>query len=684
MLKNIFLVLILSSYCFLSFSQIPDGYYNSCVGKKRAELKTSLHLKIKSATVLNYGGGDGKTWSGFAKTDVRPTDGKVWDMYSDSLRSFNGTLAVSNMNIEHSFPKSWWGGTETQAYKDLHHLNPSDATANQRKSSYMMAVIDSIQTYSNSVIKVGKTKKKEGMLLPAWEPADLYKGDFARAYMYMVTAYEDYAPLWTGDSENQLDNNTYPVFENWTTDLLLEWIKKDPVSQKEINRNNEVFKIQGNRNPFIDFPEMAEYVWGNKSTIPFTLNGVVDYPFLNYPNNNDSVKIGNVYFQKSANFILPIKGMNIKSNINFTISGTNSSSFLLDKSTISQTEAQTGTNLLIQFIAQNVGFQNALLTISGGGIQTIEVKLNALVIDEFVALPATYVTYNGFTANWTRDKNASSYLLDVFTLKPNGQINYSTILEESFNLPLPNNWTKEGWTDNSLAGNIKLGSGNTYGKLTLPTLDLSNNSAVLTIRAKQYSNDTGAKLTVNLNSQFLSELTTSANYQDFKVEIPKSTSISSIALSTIVGKRVYIDNLRLEKVINLQTTQSVLDFPKLVSNFISYSVSGLKPDSTYYYTIKPNVSGTPVSAQIKVRTEMSSNQIVNNLQNIKWIKTPKGITIYNPKKNCSYAIYDVKGKTINTFKNVMSDSFDIKIPRKGIYFIQIKQKDKTTSLKINY
>jgi len=614
---------------------------------------------------------------------VRPSDGKVWDMYSNILRSFNGNLSVSEMNIEHSLPKSWWGGTENQAYKDLHNLNPSDATANQRKSNYLMAVIDTLQTFTNSVIKVGKTKKKDSMLLPAWEPADIYKGDFSRAYMYMVTAYENSAPLWTGDSENQLDNNTYPVFEKWTIDLLLDWIRKDPVSQKEINRNNEVYKIQGNRNPYIDFPEMAEYVWGKKSTIPFTLNGMVDFPYLDYPVNNDSVKIGNVYYLKSANFILPIRGMNIIGNINFSISGTSASSFSLDKSTISQSEAQAGTNLQIQFIAQNVGVQNALLTISGGGIQTIVVKLNAQVIDEFVALPATQITHNGFTANWTRDKNASSYLIDVFTLKPNGQISYSTILDETFNLSLPNNWTKEGWTDNTLSGNIKLGSTNNYGKLTLPTLDLSTNSAVVTIRAKQYSNDSGAKLTVTLNNQLLKELTTSVNYQDFIVEIPKSTIKSSIAVSVVAGKRVYIDNLKIERLTNSQTHQSIFDFPKLVSNFMSYSVSGLNPDFTYYYTIKPIESNAPVSAPIEVRTNIISKLINNNFQNIKWFKTHTGITIYNPENYCNYTVYDLMGNIIQNFKNVISDKFDIQLPNNGIYLIQIKQKNKTSSLKIS-
>ena len=130
-------------------AQIPSGYYTPAVGKKKAELKTALHTIIMNATVLNYGSGDGKTWSGFAKTDVR-TDGTVWDMYSNKTFYVNGYSAAIGMNIEHSFPESWWGGDERQAYKDLYNLNPSDIEANTKKNNYPIAVVDGTVTYSNT------------------------------------------------------------------------------------------------------------------------------------------------------------------------------------------------------------------------------------------------------------------------------------------------------------------------------------------------------------------------------------------------------------------------------------------------------------------------------------------------------------------------------------------------------
>lgn len=656
------------------FAQIPDGYYNTAIGKKKAELKNALHLKIKVATVLGYGSGSGKTWSGFAKTDVRPEDGSVWDMYSNKHRTFNGILSVDSMNIEHSFPKSWWGGTETQAYKDLHHLNPSDGSANLRKSSYPMAVIDDLVTYDNGVIKVGKSTMR-GTLIAAWEPADEYKGDFSRAYMYMVTAYEDYAPLWQGDSETQLDNNTYPVFEKWTTDLLLKWSRQDPVSQKEIDRNNEVFKIQGNRNPYIDYPQMSEYVWGNRISEPFSLNGIITYPYLSYPDQGDSIAFGKVYFQQTANKTVALKAVNLTGNLTLSISGLDAANFTVNKTSITKVEAEAGLDLNVQFKAQTIGNQNAQLNISGGGITAIVVDLKAACSPEFVALPATDISQNGFTANWTPSTNATGYSLNVFAMQPNGQINPTLLLEEDFNLTLPNAWLKEGWTDNTLAGNIKLSSSSNYGKITLPPLDLSGSTSILMVRAKQYSNDNGAKLTATLNGQALTVWTTGVANQDFTISVPKSTTTSSIALSAIAGKRLYIDYVKVVAQVPISIPVSVQDFPKSIGIIFSYAIDGLESDSTYYFQVTPEGNSDLVSNQIKVRTALVS--YLPNLQKtiLTYSITEGGILLHNLKSDSKVLLMDMMGRKLQTI-NVNSSKIKISLPQKGLYLLQI-QKHKT-------
>lgn len=102
-------------------------------GKHGAELKTALYEIISSMHTLGYGSGEDATWEGFSRTD-RKEDGSVWDRYSDEIRYFDGFNAVGGMHIEHSFPKSWWGAYENNAYRDLHHLFPADGSGHSAKT----------------------------------------------------------------------------------------------------------------------------------------------------------------------------------------------------------------------------------------------------------------------------------------------------------------------------------------------------------------------------------------------------------------------------------------------------------------------------------------------------------------------------------------------------------------------
>lgn len=244
-------------------ADIPEGYYSSLKGKKGAELKTAVYNIIKSASVLSYGSGSGSTWSGFYKTD-RLDDNSVVDRYSNDVRYFSSsTSAIDGMNIEHSFPKSWWGGTKTQAYKDLYNLMPCEEKINSSKSNYPMGEVTTVKT-TNDCTKIGTGS--QGYYL--WEPADKWKGDFARGYMYMATCYQNYT--WSGTQALQiLENNTYPTLQKWACTLYIKWAKADRPDQLEMTRNDAVYDIQGNRNPFVDFPNLMEYIWGDSTDVAF-------------------------------------------------------------------------------------------------------------------------------------------------------------------------------------------------------------------------------------------------------------------------------------------------------------------------------------------------------------------------------------------------------------------------------
>lgn len=259
-----FLVSVMPALPMLA--QIPEGYYSSLKGKKGAELKTAIWKIIKNAKVLEYGSGDQCTWWGFYVTDVTD-DGYCIDRYSprNSWQKYGRRgSSISGMNIEHSFAQSWWGKTNCNLKKDLFNIMPCESKINSSKGNRGMGIVTKV-TNTNGATKVGSGANG----LSLWEPADEWKGDFARGYMYIVTAYEDYANKWQSEGSNSLYNNTYPTLKEWAYKLYIQWAKADKPDPVEIKRNNEVAKIQGNRNPYVDFPNLMEYVWGDSTNIAF-------------------------------------------------------------------------------------------------------------------------------------------------------------------------------------------------------------------------------------------------------------------------------------------------------------------------------------------------------------------------------------------------------------------------------
>ena len=274
-MKYLYLSVLL--ICSLSASAISREelaeYAKSLNGLKKSELKTAIHNLIGSPNVLSYGSGSkNKTWWGFYSTDRVPETNECINRYSATKFYFPSTNtgdAISGMNIEHSFPKSWWGGNDSvSAYKDLHHLYPSDSKANSSKSNYPMGIVQTISSEEEGYDKVGKGIIDGVSGRNCWEPGDQYKGDFSRTYMYMATCYQDLT--WTGtEGLQQLENDAWPTLKPWAYTLYLTWLDSDPVDQLEIDRNNAVYAIQDNRNLYIDYPFLAEYVWGDSVDVAF-------------------------------------------------------------------------------------------------------------------------------------------------------------------------------------------------------------------------------------------------------------------------------------------------------------------------------------------------------------------------------------------------------------------------------
>ena len=683
---------ILGLVCFSLIATVPAGYYNSLEGKKGAALKTELHNIICQDTThyLDYGSGAGKTWEGFYYTDRDVATNSVIDMYSANIRYFpnpnpNFSAFGSTIEIEHSVPKSWWGCDITHPdcpAKDLNHLYPADGTTNMSKNDNPLGVVTGTPTTDNGVSKIGPAVY-DGYTGAVFEPANQYKGDFARSYFYMATAYEHYARKWdTSKPENMMQNNTYPVFKPWALTLLLQWHKQDVVSLKETTRNDVVYGIQKNRNPFIDHPELIDYIWGNLTTVPYRLDGNINFPYLNWPNDNDTINMGSTYYQQAKDTTINLKAMNLTGNLTLSVGGTNASSFSVNKTGITKAEAEAGTTIQIHFYTSTLGSQSAILSISGGGITTINLKLKTSTTDEFAALPGSNTTNSGFTATWTPSSGATGYSLNVYSIENSGTTP-TTLIDEGFTLALPNNWSKDGYVINMADGTEKMGSGSDYGKLILPSLNLSTATSTITVRAKQYGTDNGAPLMVSLDNQLISTWTTAVPFQDFTANFSKSTSASSIAIYTLTGKRVYVDNVKVILNVPVYSQLSISGYPKLVGNVLNYQVTGLQGNKTYYYSVTPIGNGGSVSNQVAVQTTINTTVNSPEQNPTKWSVSSQGIVLTQLSGESYINVLDATGKKLYS-THTSSSRVLLPLTTNGLYLLQIQQANTSHTFKIKY
>lgn len=313
MRKSTFLFLVLLVSTNWLIAQIPSGYYTNATGLTAAPLKTALYNIIKGHTAVSYSA----VWDAFYTTDKK-ANGKVWDMYSDvpgGILPYEYTLGSSQCgtygvegdcyNREHSFPKSWFGDVGPMNV-DIFHLYPTDGKVNGQRDNYPYGTVSSPTWTSLNGSKLGPCTAP-GYNGIVFEPINEYKGDLARTYFYMVTRYQDVVASWNSYAGAQptLDGTAYPCFDSWILNVLLAWNAADPVSAKEIARNNAVYAIQHNRNPYIDHPEYVAAVWGGSTVIAeptnhaltFTVSATTSTTLTLTWNNNDGT-------QPAENFLI--------------------------------------------------------------------------------------------------------------------------------------------------------------------------------------------------------------------------------------------------------------------------------------------------------------------------------------------------------------------------------------------
>ena len=259
------LKLILFIYFSIVIADIPDGYYDSAIGLGGNSLKIALHNIIDNHNEQSYN----SLHYHFETTDQK-FDNTVWDMYSDvpngnpayvyhfvdSDHCGNYSGEGDCYNREHSWPKSWFNNANPMN-SDLFHIYPTDGSVNSHRGSLPYGDVNIANWTSTNGSKRGDCANN-GYNNVVFEPIDEYKGDLARTYFYMSTRYYNEDSSW-----DNTDMTNGAELKDWALNVLINWHQIDPVSNKEINRNDNVYSLQNNRNPFIDHPDWVECVWSD-------------------------------------------------------------------------------------------------------------------------------------------------------------------------------------------------------------------------------------------------------------------------------------------------------------------------------------------------------------------------------------------------------------------------------------
>lgn len=284
---------MLKKYLFAIFAfptilsaQAPEGYYSGTESLSGYALKSKLHDIISTKT-YNYHYDDLKTLYG--QTDIdryydydASNSTYLLDIYSNNpigttayhytLSDIVGSANAEGLgwNREHMMPQSSFNSAYPM-YSDLFFVVPTDARINQLRSNYPYGKAGSTVYYnfSNGSKQAANGTPNATYTGRVFEPIDEFKGDIARSLLYYAVRYEGKLGSFNFTTnandptkdQNPLDGTEEKAYENWYIAMLLSWHQQDPVSPREIDRNNLVFNIQKNRNPFVDHPEWVGLIW---------------------------------------------------------------------------------------------------------------------------------------------------------------------------------------------------------------------------------------------------------------------------------------------------------------------------------------------------------------------------------------------------------------------------------------
>lgn len=215
-------------------------------GKSGVALRNSLYENFKPGRTVN----------------TREISSEIYDPFSGVVVRVSGGMLPEGYSWGGLVPAEWWSYAPElmeASMADLFNLFPLHKdVVTYRKELTPGDVTEAI--FDNGRWKAG-TGMMYGTLTELYSPPEEFRGELARVYFYMALMYP--SMIWSPRGFMMMDANVYPVFNVYARQLLMGWHKLYPVSDAERSKNDAVERQQMNRNPFVDFPELADYLWGD-------------------------------------------------------------------------------------------------------------------------------------------------------------------------------------------------------------------------------------------------------------------------------------------------------------------------------------------------------------------------------------------------------------------------------------
>lgn len=515
-----------------------------------ASFLDALQTKISDATTISYDG----LKTAYKTSDAIPgSNGQyIYDVYGGFQFTFTTSIGTYKnegdvYNREHSVPKSWFSENKP-AYSDLIHVIPADGKINGYRSNYAFGEVQTAdysfsfparsyngyQYQEAGVSKKGSPKSILGVTpntSTVFEPDDQYKGDFARIYMYFAVRYGNTSCQATSGDGGKIFSSNYPYLTTYGKALVKKWHEQDPVSEKELTRNDAVESLQGNRNPFVDYPSWADKIFdtnyggedGGDTPITPTLDSISVKTAPNKLTYTEGEK-----FDPTG--LVITRSYSDGNEDTLSYSG-NTSLFTFSPSLLT-----------------SLTTSHKSITITVGGKSTTQ------------AITVNPVSSGGDDSGDTNTPTRTVYeTQDVNELV--GSVDYSSGSEKC---STGISTSKSGYTTTE-NNSLRMGSGSQLGTLTINS---DNSFNVIKAKIQRYGSDTGVNITIGEQNHDIEDV---SSYNEYVTEL--DTSVKEISISTTAkSKRIYVESVYLYTIIqgqvDITNTQDVIGLEYFVDTYM--------------------------------------------------------------------------------------------------------------------